>query len=953
MEPEGQEGSQPFEVSRPADGESPARPRPRLPHAAPTPELSRGGAVFEPLLVGRTHAQSALLTLLESVSGGMSSVIVVRGEAGVGKTALLRYVTNAAPASVTVRQLAGLESETHLGFAAIHRLVAPYIGQIEALPDVQAQSLRTALGLAAGPPPSAFLLGLAVLSLLAEVTEAGPLVVIIDDAQWLDAESLHILGFVARRVFAEPLGLFFGVREPLAEPVLEGIPVIEVGGLITEDATDLVLALTEGRVDREVARRIAVKSTGNPLVITEACRDLTFGPTQNGLLLDDPLPMGQRLESHFHRQMRALPDDCQALLLYASAVPDLEPDLMRAASVKDGLNLAAMEAAVTAGLIELRPRLHFRHPLIRSAIYSGATDASRRHIHEVLAGIVDPEADSDLRAWHLAAAAAGPDEIVAAELERSATSARARGGFLAEAAYLARAAELSPDAWARADRQISAAEAALTGGAPARAQDLLDAVLQGIKEPELLARARKLQANALLRAGGAGERNPATLVDAAHVFFSTRPDLARETMLEALEQTFVRAHLIAGISPREVGEAALAMSGSGGPPVVELLLSSVGTHLSRGYVAAAPLMREALSALGKDDALGDEVPRWFSLGLFVAQLMWDERAAKAWLTRCDRVARQTGAIDLAIMTLMPLSGVHATLGELTSAETRLADFRALSHVAGQPDGHIARIQNPRLLALRGRDEEARAAAVSVFEAGARIGSGNHRRLGNLALLQVAMGRGLYPEAFSYATTIAVEDNVGMKSESLPALIEAGVRSGHREEADHALDRLRELANASGTPWALGLLFRCEALLATDDDADPLYQRAVSEIQQTEARLDLARTRLLYGEWLRRQRRRSDAREQLRLSHQLFDDMGAWALADRAWIELQATGEHNTPSGTILTAQESQIARLASDGATNQEIATQLFISNHTVEYHLRKVFRKLDITSRRKLPTVL
>jgi len=904
-------------------------------------------------LFGRADTQSTLLTLLESVAGGMSCAIVVRGEAGVGKSALLSYVANAAPVSVELRQLAGLESETPLGFAAIHRLIVPYLGRIEVLPDAQAQSLRTALGLAAGPPPSTFMLGLAVLSLLAEVTEAGPLVLVIDDAQWLDAESLQILSFVARRVHAEALGLFFGVREPLAEPLLEGIADIELAGLGTGDATDLVLALTEGRVDREVARRIAVKSTGNPLVITEACRELTFGPSQSGLLLDDPLPMSQRLESHFHRQVRALPDDCQALLLYASAVPNPDPDLMRAASINDRLDLAAMEHAVTAGLIELRPRFQFRHPLIRSAVYSGVTDANRRHVHEVLAGIVDAEADADLRAWHLAAAAAAPDEAVAAELERSATRARERGGFLAEAAYLARAADLSPDPSARAGRQISAAQAALTGGAPARAQDLLDTVLPGIDEPELLARARRLQANALHRAGGAGQRNPATLVGAAHVFSTAHPDLARETMLEALEQTFVRAHLIADILPREVGEAALAMSGSGAPPVVDLLLSAVGTHLCRGYVAAAPLMRDALDALAGDDALGNEVPRWFSLGLFVAQLMWDERAAKIWLMRCDRLARQTGAIDLAIMTLMPLSGVHATLGELTAAETRLADFRALAHVAGQSDTQIARVQNPRLLALQGRDEETRAAALGSFELGARIGSGNHCRLGNLALLQLAMGRGQYIEAFAFATTIAAEDNVGMENESLPTLIEAGIRSGHRDEAERALGHLRERAQAAGTHWALGLLFRCEALLAADEGAEALYEQAISEIQQTEAGLDLARTRLLYGEWLRRQRRRSDAREQLRLSHQLFEDMGAQALAERAWIELQATGEHNTPSGTILTAQESQIARLAADGATNHEIATQLFISSHTVEYHLRKVFRKLDITSRRKLPDVL
>ncbi len=878
----------------------------------------------------------------------MSTAIVLQGEAGVGKTALLDYVAGTASPRLDVKRLSGLETETHLGFAALHRLIMPYIGHIDGLPPAQSESLRTALGLTDASPVSSFLLGLAVLNLLANATRDQPVVWIIDDVQWLDAESVEILAFTARRVYAEQIGFFFAVREPLPFPVLEGIPAIQVTALPLPEAADLLLSLAPGTVDRQVATRVAATSHGNPLLITEVGRELNAGRMPVSLLLDDPLPLSERLVSHFRQQIAALPGDCRALLVYAAALPDDEPGLLRSAAERDGLDLEALSAAVKAGLVEVHPVFRFRHSLIRSAVYTGVTAAGRRHAHRVLAELTDVDSDVDRWAWHLAAASSGPDEAVAVALERGAHTARARGGFLAEAAHLARAAELSPNPDDIAQRYLRAAGAALTGGAPLRAQALLAAGLPYIRDPFLQAQAQKLQANALHRAGQPGHDTPAILLAAARAFAPTAPDLARETMLEALEQTFVRGRAIEGTTPAEVGQAALSLAvGSSG--IVLILLESAGTFLCYGYVAAAPLMRRALAALASEDALRGEVPRWFSLGLFLAQLMWDEKAALDWLGRCEQLARTTGALDLLTMTLMPLSGVHATLGQLAEAEARVTDTRLVSRAAGVPEAQVTGIANSRLLAWQGHDVEATMAATTRYDESKRIGAGNIGRLSQLALLIAAIGRSHYPEAFEVAKRMFDEDLLGLHHDVLPHLVEAAVRSGHAEEAGLALSVLRERAQASGTDWALGLLARSEALLAADENADAYFQSAIAKLKLTAAKTDLARARLLYGEWLRRQKRRSAARDQLKLAHNLFDDIGAAAFAERAAAELKATGSSVTATGDLLTPQEAQVARLAAAGATNQEIATQLFISSHTVEYHLRKVFRKLGVTSRRKL----
>jgi DNA-binding CsgD family transcriptional regulator len=896
------------------------------------------------MLIGRTSELAALDGLVRSVTSGLSAALVLRGEAGVGKTALLDHVAETAT-DLEIRRVSGLESEAHLDFAAIHRLLIPHLAQVDDLPPTQAQALRTAIGLSDAAPANSFILGLSVLTILSQVARRQPLLIIVDDAQWLDPESVEILGFVARRLHAEQLGMLFSVREPATPPLLEGIAHLQVDGLGEPEAVDLLLSLAPDLLDRQIAKRVAAQSRGNPLVIVEVSRELNTFHTPRRLLLDDPLPMSERLDRHFRDQIADLPDDCQQLLLYAAAHPDADSDLVWSAAAQEGLDPEAARPAVVAGLVRLTPRFEFRHPLIRSAVYASAVGARRRRAHQALADQIDAQTDPDLRAWHLAAASAGPDESVAAALERGAHAARSRGGYLSEAAYLARAAEMSPDPTRRAARLLSAAEAALTGGAPLRAQALLEAGLSDDGDPFLRAQLKKLQANALHRAGRPGRDTPAILLAAAQVFAKIDATMARETMLEALEQTFIRGSLILGTTPSEVGGAAMAMV-TGDGSLTDALLDATGTYLRAGYLEAAPKIRVALDELAADGALGEEVPRWFALGQFLAQLMWDEKAAHNWLLRCERLARRTGALEFLTMTLTPLSSVEVVLGQFGSAEARIVDLRQLSRAIGVDEDRAAKMTNARLLAWLGQDIEARAAAHRSHEAGARIGAGNHQRLAQLALVIVELGRGHYAEAYRLSKALVEDDPLALLNEALPNLIEAATRTDHGDEARLALADLRARALASGTPWARGALAISEAILTPDD---PLFLAAIGYLEQTEVRTDLARAHLLYGEWLRRQKRRADARRQLRIAQDLFDDMGAAAFAERARTELAATGERNTEDRNGLTPQEAQIARLAAGGATNQEIATQLFISTHTVEYHLGKVCRKLDVPSRRLL----
>jgi DNA-binding CsgD family transcriptional regulator/tellurite resistance protein len=906
-------------------------------------------------LAGRADEQAALRGLLLSLGDGMSGALVLRGEPGIGKTALLAGLPAAAP-GIAFAVVSGVESEAGFGFAGLYRLLVPYLGQLDRLPAPQRLALGTALGLVDGPPGTPFFIGLAALTVLAEAAQDRPLVCVIDDAQWLDPESLEVLAFVARRVYAERLGIIFGVREPPRLAMLEGIPELRLSGLSPAPAAELLVTLAAGRVDPHVAARIARQAAGNPLVLTEAGRELAAGRIPSGLLLNAPVPVGQRLEAHFRDRVLELPPDCRALLLLAAASP--APAVAWRAAALGGLEPEAALPAEAGQLVTMNPELRFRHPLIRAAVYASAEPADRRRAHQLLARATDASSHPDLRAWHLAEAALAPDEDVAAELERCAELARRRGGFLAEAEFLARAAELSPDPAGVAARTLAAARAAVDGGAPLRAEALLDAGAAAFGDPVARAQAQRLRQRVGYQSGRPFGEMPVALLGAARVLAPADRVLARRTLLEAVELAIVTGNLISGVTAAEVGRAALVLRADrdSNPGIDDLLLAGLATLAADGYVAAAPLLRRAVTAMAAPDAVGAAVPSWFIDGVYATHALWDDQARHDWLQRCERAARATGALHHLQQALTCLSIVEAQTGQLSSAEARGEDCRQLALAVGFSPEKAAVNANAELLAWRGLDTAAQLAADGGAAAAEYLRAGDIRRPGYRALMVVHLSRGRYLEAFQVATRMRADDRLDFDNEALPNLVEAGVRSGHRDAAAAALAELVPRATASGTSWALGLMTRSQALLEPGDP-EPLYQQSVGHLEKTTVLTDLARAHLLYGEWLRRQKRRLDARGQLQHAHDLFTGMGAPAFAHRAGVELAATGARvpKRASGQPddLTAQEARIARLAAGGATNQMIATELFISSHTVGYHLTKAFRKLGVTSRQQLPGVL
>jgi DNA-binding CsgD family transcriptional regulator len=909
-----------------------------------------------PGLAGRTDEQAALRGLLLTLGDGMSGALVLRGEPGIGKTALLEYLAGAAPDIFDFAVVSGVESEAGFGFAGLYRLLVPYLAEMDRLPEPQRLALGTALGLVDGRPGTPFLIGLAALTVLAEAARDRPLVCAIDDAQWLDPESLEVLAFVARRVHAERLGIIFGVREPPRLAVLEGIPELKLSGLSPASAVELLVTVASGRVDPHVAARVAEQADGNPLVLTEVGRELAEGRIPSGLLLNAPVPVGQRLETHFRNRVQELPADCRALLLLAAAAA--APAVTWRAAALEGLGPEAALPAETEQLVTMTPELRFRHPLIRAAVYASAEPADRRRAHELLARATDAGSHPDLRAWHLAGAALAADEDIAAELERCAEVARRRGGFLAEAEFLARAAELSPDPAGVATRTLAAAGAAVTGGAPLRAEALLDAGDPAFEDPFVRAQAQRLRQRVRYLTGRPFGEIPIALLGTAKVLAPIDRGLARRTLLDAVELAIVTGHFISGVTGAEVGRAALALRADGGsnPGIDDLLLAGLATLAADSYVKAAPLLRRAVTAMAAPDAVGAAVPPWFIDGVYATHALWDDRGRHDWLQRCERVARATGALHHLQQALTCLSTVEAQTGQLSSAEARGEDSRQLGLAIGFSPEKMAVNSNAELLAWRGLDTATQLAADNGTAAAEYLRAGDIKRPGYRALMVLHLSRGRYLEAFQVASRMRADDRLHFDNEALPNLVEAGVRSDHRDAAVAALAELVQRATASGTSWALGLMARSQALLEPVDP-EPLYQQSVSHLGKTTVITDLARAHLLYGEWLRRQKRRLDARNQLQHAYELFTSMGAPAFAHRAGVELAATGaqvqKHAPGKAGDLTAQEAQIARLAAGGATNQMIAAELFISSHTVGYHLTKVFRKLGVTSRQQLHTVL
>jgi DNA-binding CsgD family transcriptional regulator len=908
-----------------------------------------------PRLLGRRSECDALGELVASVRTGQSRALVLRGEAGVGKSALLEYLTQHA-SGCTLARAAGTESEMELAYAGLQQLYAPFLDRLGRLPSPQRDALGTAFGVRDGDAPDRFLVGLAALSLLSVVAEERPLVCIVDDAQWLDAASAQALVFVARRLGAESVGLVFALREPGGERHLEGLPELALGGLDDRDAHELLATVVTGPLDEGVRDRIVAETRGNPLALLELPRGLTPAELAGGFGLSDDPALSERIEQRFRERQAPLPAPTRLLLLVAAAEPVGDPVLVWRAAAELGIGPDAAAPLAGSGLIDFGAQVRFGHPLVRSAVKAAAAPEERQRVHRALADATDADFDPDRRAWHLAHATAGLDEDVAAELESSAGRARARGGLAAGAAFHERAVELTPDPKRRAQRALLAANSKHQAGANDAALRLLAIAQAWPLDAHDQARAQLLHAQVTF-AMTRGRDAPPLLLEAARRLEPLDPTLARETYLEAFAAAFSADRLVRGGDAREVAAAVLAADWEPSTRACDLLLDALALLTRDGYVAAAPALKVALRSF-RDERLSEEDElRWLGLASQIARALADDAAWDELTARHLDLARRIGAFSVLPAALTDRMVVELSSGRFRVATSLAAEADAVVEATGS---QLAQRTSIMLANWRGRDAEALALIEARQQEVLRRGEGLWVVANEWGSAQRYNGLGRYEDALA-AAELAAADPRGLAQSIwvLAELIEAAMRSGQMERATDPLAQLAELAHAAGTDWALGIHARGAALLAEGATAERLYRGAIERLSRIHMRgsQTLARAHLLYGEWLRRQHRRADAREQLRVAHMMLADMGAEAFAERARRELQATGEtvrkRTVDTLDELTPQEGQVARLAAGGQTNPEIGAQLFLSPRTVEWHLTKVFGKLGISSRKELRSAL
>jgi DNA-binding CsgD family transcriptional regulator/tetratricopeptide (TPR) repeat protein len=901
-------------------------------------------------LRGRRRECAVLDGLIAAVRAGESRTLVVRGERGVGKTALLDYLLGAA-SDVRVVQAAGVESEMELAFAALHQLCVPMLDRLARLPAPQREALEVVFGRGGGAAPDRFLVGLATLGLVSEVTSDRPLLCVVDDAQWLDQASARTLGFVARRLRAEPVGLVFAAREPRSE--LLGLPALEVEGLRNRDAHALLGSVVRFLPDERVRERIVAETRGNPLALLELPRGLTATQLAGGFGLGAQ-PLSGRIEKSFLQRLGDLPEDTGRLLLIAAAEPVGDPVLLWRAAERLGVGVAARAAAETEGLLAIGERVTFRHPLVRSAVYRAASAEDRRGTHLALAEVTDPELDPDRRAWHLATAAMGPDEEIAVLLERSAGRAQARGGVAAAAAFLQRSVTLTRDPVRRVDRALAAAQASLQAGAFDTAMGLLATAEAGSLDELQRARVDLLRGQ-IVFASGLGSDAPPLLLKAARRLEALDLDLAREAYLDAWGAA-VFAGRGGSSALLEVCRAATALP----PPAqrprpVDVLLDGLTRLITDGRTAAAPILRRAASAFSGGDASIEERLRWGWLATAAGYVMWDNDATRAFCARQIQLARDAGALEGLPLYLVALGVATAGSGDFAAAALLITEVDEVTAATG---AHIPPFAELLLLSLRGREPEASALIVATLRHAADTGQQVAVTEAQRAAAILYNGLGRYEEAMAAAQQASWDPfDLYPSMWSLPELVEAAARCGRPELAREAFERLARTTRPAATDFGRGIEARSRALVSEGEEADGLYREAIELLRRTEMRPESARAHLLYGEWLRREGRRLEARVQLRTAHEMLVAIGMEAFSERARRELAATGEkvrkRNTETRDDLTAQEEQIASLAREGLSNPEIGERLFISHRTVEWHLRKVFTKLGISSRRELRTAL
>jgi DNA-binding CsgD family transcriptional regulator len=903
------------------------------------------------VLGGRGIECARLDQLLAEAQLGQSAVLVLRGEPGIGKSALLEYSAQRAEGRRVLRAI-GVEWEMELPFAGLHQLCAGLLDGLGRLPAPQRDALATAFGLSSGAQPDRFLVGLAVLSLLSDAAEERPLVCVVDDVQWLDRSSAQVLAFVARRLAVESVVLLFAEREPGGLEELAGLPELRLGGLPDASARELLASVITAPLDERVRDRILAETRGNPLALLELPRGSSPVVLAGGFGLPSEGSLPGRIEASFRRRVEQLPAATQELLLVAAADPTGDPVLLVRAAADLGIPTEELAPAEADGLLELGLQVAFRHSLLRSAIYRAAPTEPRRAAHRALAAATDAELDPDRRAWHRAHATVGPDEDVAGELEKSAGRARARGGLAAAGAFLERAAALTADPGLRARRALEGAGTKHLAGDPQPALRLLTAAGAGPLDEVDRAMLRRLHGHILLDLRRAAEALP-VLVDAAKQLEPIDPGLARDTHLEAVRAASVAARL--GPAVLDVARAArTAPPRPEGPRPVDLLLDGLAVRFTDGYVASAPPLKRALTALRDEGDREGQSVRWPWLARRVAPDLFSDDTWHYFVTRGVQLARENGALAVLPLALNNLAHLRCLEGDLDGAAALLDEADAIAAATGTEPMVLGRLS---LAGFRGIEAEALVLFEATEPAAIARGEGVVLTLSEHARAVLYNGLARYEAALGPAQNAGALDELLVSVWSLPELVEAATRCGQADVANAAIERLSERTGAAGTELALGIEARSRALLSEGALAERLYREAIDRLGHTRLALELARARLLYGEWLRRERRRIDARDQLRGARDMFTSMGAEAFAARAGRELLATGEtarkRTAESRYDLTAQETQIAQFARDGLSNAEIGARLFISPRTVEYHLRKVFTKLGITTREHLDRVL
>jgi DNA-binding CsgD family transcriptional regulator len=900
------------------------------------------------VLSGRRTECETLDHLLGTIRSGRRAVLVLRGDPGVGKTSLMDYVRSQA-SDCHVLRATGVQSEMALAFAGLHQLLGPFLDRRERLPEPQRRALGTAFGLSAGDAPDRFLVGLAALGLLAEVSEERPVVCLVDDAQWLDRISAQTLAFVARRLLAEPVALVFAARVP--SDALSGLPEMAVEGLRYADARALLDSVIAGPLDERVRNRIVAESRGNPLALLELPRGLSPAQLAGGFASPDAMALPRRIEKSFRRRLAPLPADTRRLLLIAAAEPIGDPALLRDAAQRLGIGPVETAAAAAADVLEIGAWVGFRHPLVRSAVYRAATADDRSMVHEALADATDPDLDPDRRAWHRAQAASGPDEEVAEELARAAGRVQARGGLAAAAAFLDRSARLTLDPGRRAQRALVAAEAENQAGAFDAALDLVTEAEAGPLGEVQRAQADVLRAQIAFASNRGNEAVP-LLLKGARRLEPLDARLASDTYLAAMSAAIFAGRLARGVGPRDVADAVRAAPLPPPSRPGDQLLNGLALLYAEGYAAAIPTLQRAITAFRNEELSRDEGLRQLWLACIIAALLWDDASWEALSALHMKLARDTGALSELTIALSSRVYVQLFGGELGKAAALIEELEGLAEAIG---AHLAPYGALGLAGWRGKDDDVIDRLVDDAADVVPRGEGIGVTVAQWAIAVRDNGLGRYEQALAAARRASdhLPERAASTNWALVELIEAAARSGDTGHAQDALQRLAEVTQASGTDWAVGVETRSRALVSDGDQADRLYREAIDRLSGTRARLDLARAHLLYGEWLRRQNRRLDARTELRTASEMFLAAGAGAFGERARRELLATGEmvrqRTSQARDELTPHEAQIAGLAREGQTNPEIAAQLFLSPRTVEWHLSNVFAKLGISSRREL----